>query len=119
MDNYITVLIIIGAVSSVALILLSIIFLVFVLRNNHKNKHFDVETSPVTVDNCLKIISSSSKGQVIAASFLSLISLSYILIHILINEGEKYSDTVQKKDYCNSLSSDLIERINSVEGKYE
>lgn len=134
MNTLITILIILGVICAVVLILLSVFYFVYIIRNKNKPKveivvtdketntlHFDAykKNNDMDIQDFLNKLLSSKNGAAIAASFLALVSLPYVLIHILINKGEKYSDSVQKKNYCNSLTPDIISRINSVEGKYE
>lgn len=55
----------------------------------------------------------------IANLFVGLISSSYILVHIMTNEGNKYDDKIQSKSFSKSLSSDLVQKLLMVEGRYE
>ncbi len=134
MNTFITILIILGVICAVVLILLSVFYFVYIIKNKNKPKEEIVvnnkvantiysdaykKNSDMDIQVFLNKLLSSKNGSAIAASFLALVSLPYVLIHVLINKGEKYSDSVQKKNYCDSLTPDIISQINSVEGRYE
>lgn len=54
-----------------------------------------------------------------AKAFISLMELSYVLVHTIINEGNKYNDKIQSKYFCEALTPQLINRLNTLEGKDE
>lgn len=54
-----------------------------------------------------------------AKAFVRLMDSSYVLVHILVNQGNNYDDKVQCKKFQNSLTPEFIGRLNAVEGKYE
>ncbi len=55
----------------------------------------------------------------IAKEFVSLIRCSYVLVHTMVNEGNKYNDKLQTKLFCESLKPEVLNSLNSLEGKYE
>ena len=55
----------------------------------------------------------------ISKGFITLLKSSYVLIHIMINEGNKYNDKVQSHSFCSSLTTDVMNSLNSLEGRYE
>ena len=121
MNTFINILIIVGIISAIALIFLSVVSFIYIIRYNKRRneKKDNVINLNQLIDSYLKQINSTKDGAIIASVFLCLVSLPYGFIHILTNKGEKYCDSVQTEDYCDSLSSDIISKINSVEGKYE
>lgn len=52
-----------------------------------------------------------------AKSFLLLMENGEILIHTFVNEGNKYDDAKQTKRFRQLLTNDVIQSINSIEGK--
>lgn len=54
-----------------------------------------------------------------ADAFIRLMESSYVLVHILENQGNNYDDKVQSKNFQNSLTPEFIGRLNAVEGRYE
>ena len=64
-------------------------------------------------------LTDAVEERVIAKKFALMLKSALILIHILINEGNKYDDEIQSRSFCSSLTTDVIHSLNSVEGKYE
>ena len=67
----------------------------------------------------LSILKSSVDSSKKALAFVALMNMSYVLVHTLINKGNNYSDKVQSKKFKESLTPEMIKRLNDLEGKYE
>lgn len=48
-------------------------------------------------------------------AFIRLIKNSYILVHILVNSGNKYDDEIQKKSFCGFMNTATANKINNIE----
>ena len=121
MNNLIiTVTIIVGSLAVVASITLPIISTALAFK---KKKAIEITKNYYVSNNTSKglfeRINKSNSSNSVAVAFLSLILTSNVLIHVLINKGERYCDKVQQKNYCDSLTPKVIKRINELEGKYE
>lgn len=68
------------------------------------------------IDKQLTILSSDTTPKKKARAFAKLIQYSYVLIHTLINEGNKYHDNKQIKHFCDSLTSKNINKLLNLEG---
>lgn len=77
------------------------------------------QTAEKIVGENLKILCGKNKASTKAGAFIALMQVSYVLVHTMINKGNHYDDEKQRKDFCNSLTPQLLERLNSMEGKYE
>lgn len=83
-----------------------------VKKNGSKYKKNEVEEE-------LTILKSSLDTAKKATAFVSLMSLSYVLVHTLINRGNNYDDQIQSAEFKRSLTPEIIKRLNALEGKYE
>lgn len=77
-----------------------------------------------TVENCnvdenLKILESNEIHSKKARAFINLMQAAYVLVHTIVNEGNKYDDQIQSNRFCSSLSEQLIDTVYNLEGKYE
>ena len=73
----------------------------------------------IWVNQELSILKSSVDSSKKALAFVALMNMSYVLVHTLINKGNNYSDKVQSKKFKESLTPEMIKRLNDLEGKYE
>lgn len=71
------------------------------------------------VEQELNILRSSSDSAKKASAFVALMNLSYVLVHTLINKGNNYDDQIQNIKFKQSLTPEMIKRLNALEGKYE
>lgn len=67
----------------------------------------------------LTILKSSSDSLVKAKAFVSLMNLSYVLVHTLVNKGNNYDDKTQSDKFHKFLTPQVMKKIFSMEGKYE
>ena len=72
-----------------------------------------------STEKCLMMLSSENKSTGLTKANIVMILLrkGYILIHILVNSGNKYNDEKQKDRFCKSLNKNRIDRILSIDGK--
>lgn len=114
-----------GTVKVVALIIFIILGLILVVKNycpillgilktRTSNRWNDDR-----ITQQLDILKTSLDPAKKATAFVSLMSLSYVLVHILINKGNSYDDEIQSEKFKKSLTPQMIERLYSLEGKYE
>lgn len=54
-----------------------------------------------------------------AKAFISLMNMSYVLVHTLVNKGNNYDDKIQSKRFHKFLTPQVMKEIVGVEGKYE
>lgn len=54
-----------------------------------------------------------------ADAFITLILKSYVLVHTMINTGNKYDDKIQTRHFKELLAPDIAEKLNSLEDKNE
>lgn len=81
-----------------------------------KTEQIDKEQN--TVEYALDIIQSEQENvtpEKKANAFITLIRMSYVLVHTMINEGNKYDDFMQSKHFKSSLTPDIINKINALE----
>lgn len=67
----------------------------------------------------LSVLQSSQDSAKKADAFISLMNLSYVLVHTIRNKGNNYDDEIQHAKFKKSLTPELMKRLNSLEGKYE
>ncbi len=75
-------------------------------------------TGEATVKSALDIVQSKQENvtpEKRANAFIALIHNSYVLVHTMINEGNKYDDFVQAKHFESSLTPDIIKKITALE----
>ncbi len=92
------------------------------LKKQKKSPPTNCDTSNIneTAKNKIKILEDDSKdAKQKSRAFIKLMSIAYVLIHTLINEGNKYNDKVQSESFKKSLTPSVVERLNSLEGNYE
>lgn len=88
----------------------SLIVYALVHSNTAKNKETQI-SNYISV-----LIDSQSPARQSARAFIALMDLSFVLVHILTNHGNRYNDAVQTEVFCRSFSPELIEKLSSVEG---
>ena len=80
-----------------------------------KNKLQQDETE---VEQQLSILRSSSDSAKKANAFVTLMDLSYVLVHTLVNGRNNYDDQIQNIRFKKSLTPEMIKRLNALDGKY-
>lgn len=82
--------------------------------------HKNTDVSNVdSVEHELAVLNGTLKASSKAAAFVKLMKLEYVLVHVMVNKGNSYDDEVQSERFQNSLTPDLMMRLNALEGKYE
>lgn len=71
------------------------------------------------VDGELAILGNPGSTMEKAKAFVNLMDLSYVLVHIMINQGNNYNDELQQKKFKKSLTPKVVNRLKELEGKYE
>ena len=71
------------------------------------------------IDIKLGVLGSAASSKEKATAFLSLMSISYVLVHTIVNKGNCYNDEIQSKKFQKSLTPELIQRLMGLEGQYE
>lgn len=79
----------------------------------------DIEEINDKIAESINVLRSDTEPSMKAKAFISLIELSYVKIHKLINQGEDYNDKKQHEKFVNSLTPDILDALNNIEGKYE
>ncbi len=86
-------------------------------RKNHINS--DLPSFKEKVNEELDVLGSASSSKEKAAAFVSLMSISYVLVHTIVNKGNCYDDEIQSRKFRDSLTPELLQRLMGLEGKYE
>lgn len=85
---------------------------VFKMIKNRQRKRGNLD-----IKRQLEVLNGNHTEQEKADAFVLLMKLSYVLVHKIINKGNKYSDRKQTEKFCKSLTPKVMARINSLEGK--
>lgn len=88
-------------------------------RDMMKDKGRKTTKHNITVGQGLEILKSSTDSLSKAKAFVSLMDLSYVLVHTLVNKGNNYDDEIQNKRFHKFLTPQVMKEIVGVEGKYE
>ena len=70
------------------------------------------------INKSLKILSGENSIEQKAKAFIVLMQLSYVRVHKLINKGNNYNDQKQIKKFSDTLSYQVVAKINEMEGIY-
>lgn len=85
------------------------------------NQYGKIIGSPMRHSSCseslIEKLDETSSPSLKADIFLQLMQTGYVLVHKQINEGNKYSDSKQTERFKLSLTTDVIQSINEIEGK--
>lgn len=94
-----------------------------VIRNIIKKKSNFGDEKPKNfvsqISHNLAVLKGKFEPEVKAAAFIGLMDLSYVLVHVMGNEGNNYDDELQSERFKRSLTAEVMERLNAVEGRYE
>ncbi len=66
------------------------------------------------IEEFLYILQNDSNVQNKASAFIALMHSSYVLIHVLVNQGNNYDDKIQTKQFCDSLSPKRIQMLREL-----
>lgn len=88
-------------------------------RDMIKNRERKTANQDITIEQGLEILKSSTDSLSKAKAFVSLMDLSYVLVHTLVNKGNNYDDEIQNKRFHKFLTPQVMKEIVGVEGKYE
>lgn len=66
------------------------------------------------IDTDLELFEKSKSSEEKAKYFISLMKLSYVLIHVMQNHGGKYNDKKQEERFKSSLTKEAIEKIKKL-----
>ena len=89
------------------------LYLPLIINTIKKRKTY-CEKNSKTVDGALNILQSKCTAIEKAEAFVFLLCISYVLVHTMINNGQKYDDKIQTKLFIKSLRPNIIEKINSL-----
>lgn len=102
----------------VGLIVLIALSVLAILKTNQYCEVIYMPNQPVPcAQTLLEQIGIESLPLKKAGIFLQLMMNGYVLIHKQINEGNKYNDYKQTERFKRSLTNDVIQSLNSIEGK--
>lgn len=116
MDLIRNISLIVFVIVAVVLLIRAYLPLFFDMIKNRKRKTISHGT---TIDQGLGILKSSTDSLSKAKAFVSLMDLSYVLVHTLVNKGNNYDDEIQNKRFHKFLTPQVMKEIVGVEGKYE
>lgn len=103
-------------------VLIGIVAIIFAYRpvwTEIQNRNGIVQSEEVAIRENLKILRENNDAAKKAIAFIILMELSYVLVHTIVNQGNNYDDKKQTKNFCESLTPQLIDSLNTTEGKYE
>lgn len=86
---------------------------------NIKNKPIeqnDNDSLSNEIEKNLIILESETNEKKLSHAFEKLMSLSYVLVHVIVNKGNNYKDEIQCRVFCDYLTSDVVTKIKSLEG---
>ncbi len=113
-------------IRNISLIIFGIVALILLIsnylplfRDMKKNRERKTIKHETTIDQELEILKSSTDSLSKAKAFVSLMDLSYVLVHTLVNKGNNYNDKIQNKRFHRFLTPQVMKEIVGVEGKYE
>lgn len=102
----------------VGLIVLIALSVLAIIKTNKYREVVHMPKQHVScAQNLLEQIGIKSLPSEKAGIFLQLMMTGYVLIHKQINEGNKYNDYKQTERFKRSLTNDVIQSLNSIEGK--
>lgn len=70
-----------------------------------------------TIKEALNILKEETNDNKLARAFIELMQTSYVLVHVIVNKGNNYKDNVQCKAFCDFLTSEVVDKMKSLEGK--
>lgn len=109
MDDKISIIVIL------IMIITGVIMLIISYVPLFKNKY--KLSKDITIESELKVLSENTSPQKKATSFVNLMKLSYVLVHTIINSGNKYNDQKQMKSFSNMMQDEkIIDKLNNLEG---
>lgn len=100
----------------VAFIIFTIVavYLLFMMNSSKQQERYHK-----VVEKNISVLKSNEVPHNKSRAFTKLIKCSYVLIHVLINNGNKYNDEKQTRHFCSSLSPEYIDKIGALEVGYE
>lgn len=105
-------------ICSVGLIVLIVCSILAIIKTNQYRKIICIPKQLVScTQNLLEQLGIKSLPSEKAGIFLQLMINGYVLIHKQINEGNKYNDYKQTERFKRSLTKDVIQSLNNIEGK--
>lgn len=90
-----------------------------IFKNTNKTNTKDELKIKDEVDKNLRILQRQEPPTQKAQAFISLMRLSYVLVHTIVNKGNKYNDEKQMKSFCDSLTPQIIDKLYSLEERDE
>ena len=75
----------------------------------------DSMSSDLDLQSLIENMEKEKTGHAKSIIFVTLMTKGYVLLHKLLNEGEKYDDKRQTKRFSLSLSDEVIIKINKME----
>lgn len=103
-------------------VLIGMIAIIFAYRpvwTEIQNRNGVVQSEEAAISENLKILRENNDATKKAIAFIILMELSYVLVHTIVNQGNNYDDKNQTRKFCDSLTPQLIDSLNTTEGKYE
>lgn len=100
-------------------VITGLVFVYLDWKQLNKHKNILAKDKSQSVQEMLICLDKETDALRIANLFVGLLSSSYILVHIMTNEGNKYDDKIQSKSFKKSLNGELIQKLLMVEGRYE
>ena len=86
------------------------VILLFLMPLNRETKRYNK-----VIEKNISILKSKETPRAKSLAFVNLIKCSYVLIHVLVNNGNKYDDEKQTKQFCSSLSPEYINKVKALE----
>lgn len=99
--------------------IIAIIFAYKPVFAKKQNLNDVMKSKEITINENLKILKENNDSSKKAIAFIILMEISYVLVHTIVNQGNNYDDKKQTENFCSSLTPQLIDRLNAMEGRYE
>jgi len=76
----------------------------------------EIEPSTNVVNKALEVLKTRETYSIEekADAFITLLLNSYVLVHTMVNTGNKYNDKIQTKHFKNLLEDDVVQKLNSM-----
>lgn len=93
-----------------------IILRLFKEYKESKKPLVEIEPSTNVVNKALEVLKTRETYSIEekADAFITLLLNSYVLVHTMVNTGNKYNDKIQTKHFKNLLEDDVVQKLNSM-----
>lgn len=88
-----------------------------IIKRKKRTVKIKVQGVEPTIKEALNILKEETNDNKLARAFIELMQTSYVLVHVIVNKGNNYKDNVQCKAFCDFLTSEVVDKMKSLEGE--